>query len=692
MEHAMSDEADFKLDFFQDVQGRAGASGQFAEDAFFEAMCEPIVESGDLVTADRAFYTNNRGVRVDGYGGDPAESGGSLTLIVSDFSNEATLSTLTQTELDAAFKRVQNFVDKSRDRKFVDSLEESTAGFGLADLINARWAEISKVRLLLITDKVLSKRIDGLKAGELDGKPVAQNVWDIARLRQFNEGGQRGDPIRIDLEADFGGGMPVLTAHAEEGSYESYLAVIPGSQLAEIYDRWGPRLLEQNVRVFLQARGAVNKGIRNTLEHEPGMFFAFNNGITATAEGVTLANGPNGIEVTAIDNLQIVNGGQSTASVHAATRRGVDLSRVFVQMKLMIVGSDRVSELVPRISEYANTQNKVAAADFFANHPYHVRLEQISRRLYAPTTDGGVRQTKWFYERARGQYQDDRALVSGAKRRKFDAEYPKRQLISKTDLAKFMMVWELQPHTVSLGAQKNFAAFAKLAAAQWERSEASVNEHYFRQMVAKAIIFRHVERLVSDRPWYEGGYRANVVAYTIARLASEIAGLKAELDFDRVWREQSVGDSLNGALTASADAVVQVIIDPPSGARNVTEWAKQVACWTRVERLHIDWPDDLDSVLIAKSVGAKRAEEALAAQKVDNGIEAQTMVVNAGTKAWRDVEAWGRERGLISEKESSILKICASVPKAVPTERQSQAALATLKRLHSEGCQLLKTI
>lgn len=685
----MSENSDFKKEFFQEVHGRAGAGEQFLEDAFFELFTEHVVESGDLATADRVFYTNRRGIRVDGYGGDPVAAEGVLTLIAVDFSATDEDTTLTQTDLTADFKRLHNFLEKCLDPKFVDALEEASPGFGLADLISARWSDISKIRLLLLTDKVLSSRIDGLKSGEVDGKPVTQNVWDIARLRQFVEGGQRGDPISVDLMQEFGGGIPLLRAHDEEGAYESYLAVVPGAQLAEIYDRWGPRLLEQNVRVFLQARGAVNKGIRNTLENEPGMFFAFNNGITATAEDVEVASTKSGLEITRIENLQIVNGGQSTASIHAASRRGVDLSRVFVQMKLMIVASDEVTELVPRISEYANTQNKVAAADFFANHPFHVRLEQISRRLFAPAIDGGVRQTKWFYERARGQYQDDRALVSGAQRRKFDAEYPKRQLISKTDLAKFLMVWELQPHTVSLGAQKNFAAFAKIAAQQWDRAETSVNEQFFRHAVAKAIVFRHVESLVSARPWYEGGYRANIVAYTISRFAAHLAANDLALDFDRIWREQSVSVVLDEALTRSADGVVSVIVDPPSGSKNVTEWAKQQACWSRVERVEIDWPLELERVLLSRSEGEQLAKEAKAVQKVDNGIEAQTKVLNAGAKAWQEVETWGRERALVSDKESSILKICAAIPKKVPTEKQCVVAIETLRRLHKEGCQLL---
>ena len=165
-----------------------------------------------------------------------------------------------------------------------------------------------------------------------------------------------------------------------------------------------------------------------------------------------------------------------------------------------------------------------------------------------------------------------------------------------------------------------------------------------------------------------------------------------ELDFDRVWREQRVSEVLNEALVRSADGVVSRIVDPPAGSKNVTEWAKQQACWARVEKVKIKWPDDLESVLVSRAKGKDLAKEAKKEQKVDNGIEAQTKVLEAGVAAWKDVEAWGRERGLISEKESSIFKICASAPKKVPSPKQSVVALETVRRLHDEGCQLLKDL
>ena len=388
--------------------------------------------------------------------------------------------------------------------------------------------------------------------------------------------------------------LVMLPAHMEHADYESYLAVLPGSQLAKIYDRWGARLLEQNVRVFLQARGNVNRGIRNTIANNPEMFFAYNNGITATAESMETVESPNGLLLTGMRNFQIVNGGQTTASIHAALRnKDVDLDRVFVQMKLSIVDPHRALEIVPKISEYANSQNRVSSADFFSNHPFHVRMEGFSRRLYAPSSDGSFRESKWFYERARGQYQDARGCLTQTDRGKFDLEYPKKQVFSKTDLAKFLNVWRKKPDTVSKGAQKNFADFASFIEDEWNRRPDDFNEMYYRETVAKVIVFKSVEQLVAEQPWYQGGYRANVVAYTIAKLAHDVDQRGEAINFDRIWRAQGLSPGLREALTIGAKAVHEVIVNSPEGMRNVTEWAKQQACWSRVMGLDVEWPEAL---------------------------------------------------------------------------------------------------
>ena len=677
---------EFAQDLLQDVHAESDADGQFLEDVFFQKSCDQLTEAGELETADRAPYrAPARGIRVDGYGGDPSDSSGTLSLIILDFHVSETVGRLTGGEMDGFFRRLSNYLQHALDGRWRDALEETSPAFGLADLIASRWPDVAKVRFLLVSNRALSEQVDGRPAGVLEGRQVTYSVWDIRRLHGYATAGTAREDMEIDLVNDFGGPLPVLPAQQTNGQHESYLAVIPGEVLADIYDRWGARLLEQNVRVFLQARGKVNRGIRLTLENEPSMFFAYNNGITATAEAVDISNSKGRMLLRRLTNFQIVNGGQTTASVHLARTRDVDISRTYVQMKLSVVSSERATNLVPRISEYANSQNRVSAADFFANHPFHVRIEGFSRRIHAPSPDGSFRQSKWFYERARGQYADARANLTPAQRRKFDLENPRRQLFTKTDLAKFINVWEGRPHEVSLGAQKNFAAFARRVGQAWSKSPNDFNETWYRQAVAKAIMFRSAERIVSLQSWYQGGYRANIVAYTIAKIAHEVAGRGGAVDFGSIWHKQALGPALAEAVAAVAEEVHEVLIDPPTGISNVTEWAKKQGCWDRVRMLEVDLPPTVADELISAAEQKEATRGARRDQRQLNGIEAQIAVVNAGGKFWAHALGWGRTRDLLTPTESGVLEVAARIPHRTPTEKQSAKALEVLGKLQSEG-------
>ena len=314
---------EFYQDLFQDIQNSADAEGQFVEDEFFRIACDHLIDAGELETADRVRYVLQRGsisLRVDGYGGDPVSSDGVLILIVADFQQSAEIGTLTATDMDSIFRRLTNFLTRSLSADFRNELEETDDSFHLADLIAARWPQVLRVRLILISNRMLSVRVDGRPSGEIQELPVTYSVWDLGRLHRYATSGNEREDIEVDLENEFGGPLVVLPAHLDGAGYEAYLVVMPGKQLADIYGRWSARLLEQNVRVFLQARGNVNRGIRNTIENDPDMFFAYNNGITATAQSVEIKESKHGLLMTSIKNFQIVNGGQTTASLHAASR------------------------------------------------------------------------------------------------------------------------------------------------------------------------------------------------------------------------------------------------------------------------------------------------------------------------------------------------------------------------------------
>ena len=677
---------EFAQEFLQDVLVESDADGQFLEDVFFQKACEQLMEVGELDSADRAAYIGppGRGIRVDGYGGDPGlDDTDTLSLIILDFQLSPGVGRLVGTEMNAIFRRLGNFLRHALDRMWRDALEETSPAFGLADLIASRWHRIGRIRLFLITNRALSERVDGRAADELDGRTVTYSVWDIRRLHRLASSGHGREDIEIDLEEEFGGPIAVLPAQQPDAPHESYLAIVPGTVLADIYHRWGARLLEQNVRVFLQARGKVNRGIRVTLENEPAMFFAYNNGITATAEAVKIDDDGGRLLLRRLKNFQIVNGGQTTASIHAARRAKIDVSRTFVQMKLSVVDHERASGLVPKISEYANSQNRVNAADFFANHPFHVRIEGFSRQMFAPSPDGTFRESKWFYERARGQYADARAGLTVARRRKFDIENPRRQLFTKTDLAKFVNVWEGRPHEVSRGAQKNFAAFARRIGQAWKKDPDDFNEAWYREAIARAIVFRATERLVSAQPWYQGGYRANIVAYAIAKVAHDMEERHRAMDFQGIWRRQAPTPAMEAALTLASEASHDVLVAPPQGLSNVTEWAKNQACWERVRVLDIAWPGSFLDELISTEERQDEARGARREQRELNSIGMQIAVVNAGSAFWADALAWGRDRGLLTPTEFGILRVVAEGK--TPSERQSSRAVEALDKLRFEG-------
>jgi hypothetical protein len=305
-----------------------------------------------------------------------------------------------------------------------------------------------------------------------------------------------------------------------------------------------------------------------------------------------------------------------------------------------------------------------------------------------------VKDTKWFYERARGQYQDARSLLSVTARKKFDLEYPNKapnkQLFVKTDLAKYLMVWDGEPHIVSLGAQKNFAKFAERIGKDWGKNADFYNERYFKHAVAKMIIFRFMEKEVLNQPWYDGGYRANIVAYGIAKYAFEVQRTGKAVDFDRVWNEQLVSKPLGDALMLCAERVNAVVSRPPVGSSNISEWAKQQACWQRVQDLKFEMPNGWVKALISASTKKDDERTAKKVQLIDNDLAAQTRVLEIGGPAWSEIRDWAMGRGLLSPDEVGILEACARIPKKMPSPLQCSRALIVLSRVQDEGCTIVK--
>ncbi|OLS50788.1 AIPR family protein [Rhodovulum sulfidophilum] len=685
----MSELEEFHQSLIADIQGNADAMGAYVQEAFFEKVGEILNEAGEIEEADYCHFAGKRGrvtLQVSGYSGDPRDTNGELALILTDFQITPEVRKTDGKHLQTQFSKLVEFLRHSRTEQFLDDLEETSNAAQLVELIQTRWPLIEKIKLIYVTNSDNRAKADAKPAGEIGGKPVTYSSWDLKRLQAYLEQGRAREDLTIDFAGEFGGAVPVLRASGADTALESYLAVIPGAQLAQVYDRWGARLLEANVRSFLQARGKVNRGIRDTIKDDPQMFFAYNNGLSATAENVICEKTEDGLVITRAENLQIVNGGQTTASIHAARKlAGEGLKDIYVQMKLNVVPPTLAPTVVPQISEFANSQNKVNAADFFANHPFHIRIEELSRKILAPAGADGYRETKWFYERARGQFADERAKKTSAQRNKWDAEFPKSQFFTKTDLAKFENSWSGRPEEVSKGAQKNFAEFAKVIQKVWGKSGARVDEVWYRHLIAKAIIFRRLEKLVSAQEWYEGGYRANIVTYAIAKVAHDAEAAEKQVDLQRVWRMQTVPPALEEALLVAAAEAQSLITSPPEGIRNMSEWAKKQACWECFRKTKLDYPEDFKGMLIAPEEARSEDDAIKDDVELTKSVEDQARVFELGPKFWDEARNWGRSHKLLTPMEYQVLGICAKIPDRIPTENQTAVAIKALAKLESNG-------
>jgi hypothetical protein len=558
--------------------------------------------------------------------------------------------------------------------------------FQLSDLIITTWSQISKIKLVLISNRQYIGRDDAVKLAETGGVPITYSVWDLSRFEKFDRSGQEREEMTIDFAKDFGGPLPALRASQTGAALDSYLMIVPGQQLAEIYDKWGPRLLEANVRSFLQARAKTNKGIQKTIKDNPELFFPYNNGLSATADAVTCNSGPNGLTISEIKNLQIVNGAQTTGSIHSGLKSAKEqLHNVHVQMKLTVVPPERSEEVVPKISEFANTQNKVNAADFFSNHPFHVRMEQFSRAVLFARKEGERHDSKWFYERSRGQFINARSKLTASQLRKFDLEYPKSQLFSKTDLAKFELSAAGSPHIVSRGAQKNFAEFAKNIGDAWTKGEAKFDELWYKRLVAKALIFRRLEAEIPKQVWYEGGYRANIVTYAMSKVFHDTDDGEQVLDLDTIWRNQLISEGLLEALLVAAAGAHDAITHPPTGVRNMSEWAKQQGCWHAFKSRQLEYGENHDEIRVPVEDARTNVREARSNKSIGDGIAAQSEVVKLGADFWRQVLDWGRAQRKVTPKELLLLNVCASMPRQLPTEFQAKQALGVIERLRGKG-------
>ena len=513
----------------------------------------------------------NANLRLSGY--SISDDNDQLDLFVSLYAGVDSPTSIPDADTLSALKQCLRFLTLCAEGKMAPKLDPSSDVRSLAETLQSIYNDLEQVRVFVITDKVAKSK--SFKTQDVGGKAVRLEVMDIERLHRHMSEGKPRDELSVNFDDVCGRPLPCVFVPGDSDDYDYALTAIPGEALRLLYEKFGARLLEANVRSFLSVKGkGVNAGIQATLRNSPRRFMAYNNGIVIVADEMRMGKAEDGSTGIAwLQGLQIVNGGQTTASLYFTKKKypETDLGHVRVPAKIIVMKTqDSVKEeaLVSDISRYANSQNAVRQSDLSANKPFHVEIEKLSRTVYCPDGVG-----QWFYERAAGSYNTllAREGLTPAKLKALKDAIPTARRITKTDLAKYINAWDCKPDIVSLGSQKNFDRFmAELAPADGKETPLPTVAEY-KAMIAKAKLYRDAQKLL--RPMFQA-FQANVTAYTVSLVAAKLG---ARIDLDRVWAKQAASPDLLAQIAKWSREVNDALHSSANG-RMVSEWAKRPEC------------------------------------------------------------------------------------------------------------------
>ena len=574
------------IDFLRQTQAEVrerinnpDSASPYEELVFTEIVMQHMADIGmtfEPATCHHEARFGNAILRLSGYA--LSDDTDQLDLFVSLYSGTDDLKSIPDSETKKAAEQCLRFLKGCAEGRLVKNMDESNEAYALAINIQECYRNLNQIRIYVLTDQQAATK--NFQSREIGSKTIKLEVMDIERLHRHWSEGKPRDEITVNFKDVAGSSLPCIYVPGEMSDYDYALTVIPGEVLRFVYEKYGARLLEANVRSFLNATGKVNRGIRDTLIKTPEHFMAYNNGIVILADEITMENTAGGIPgILWMRGMQIVNGGQTTATIYFAKKKEprIDLSRVRIPAKIIVLRSEDIEteeNMVSAVSRYANSQNAVKQADLSANRPFHVEIEKLANTSYCP--DGAGR---WFYERAAGSYNVMlvREGTTPARLSRIRETIPTSRKITKTDLAKFLSTWDQKPDRVSLGSQKNFAAFMDELDIENSPWPALPDVTFYKRMVAKAILFKTAQKLV--RPAFQA-FQANITTYLVALISHRLGN---RIDLDRIWQQQDLSPQLKQQMQSWAPEVNRILHQSASG-KMVSEWAKKAECWEAVRK------------------------------------------------------------------------------------------------------------
>ncbi|RZJ91907.1 MAG: hypothetical protein EOO20_03695 [Chryseobacterium sp.] len=663
---ALVKNVNFELDqylqsLFHEVQSRvyADGTGVFKEDKFTEYMMEQLEEAGETEGMVVCNYVkpNERGnveFKINGYA--IHENYETLDLFITHYRDTAGLYNLKKTEFEDAVKFITRFANACI-KGYLDEIDPSHTAWGLARVISENHREFDRINIFVLSngsighEPPLNFRLKGL-----DDLRIIFHVWDAERFYRLSQSRDNREPIQITFSDIYHEGVPCLKMPVKNDVYECYLAIVPGKILSILYDNYSTRLLESNVRAFLQQNGTTNKGIRDTIRGDkPYMFLPYNNGLAVTAAEVTTELVDGQLLLTRINDFQIVNGGQTTASLfHTQKKYKLSLSEIYVQMKLTVIRDhDLKNHEVPNISRFSNTQNRVSDLDHSSNHPFLQRIEQLSRTTYASHPGDHNKQTIWFFERVKGQYRELFNKESTKTRQDaFKIKYPLNQKFVKSEMGKYLNTWRQLPYFVSLGAEKNYPKF--MLSVEKDFSKKMPGRLYFRDLVATGILFKKAEELFGRKgkePVGDTNIRSFVVTYSLSLLSYLT---ESRIDLGKIWDLQDVPDGLQQEILGLLRFVYNYL--DSSKESLVSEFARKKSTWDDLLLSNYN----LNMANLEGLVLSPQEYISVYSEETDRALEAEhyrqtERITGMGLAFWDGLSIWLLQRGDFTEVQKNFV-------------------------------------
>ena len=340
-------------------------------------------------------------------------------------------------------------------------------------------------------------------------------------------------------------------------------------------------MLEKNVRSFLQLKNSVNKGIQETIRYAPEKFIAYNNGLTITATDSHIIEEDGKLYISELSDFQIVNGGQTTATIYFSHKAGLEIGNVKVMAKINIAknaSEDELDELISNISAYSNAQSRVSPVDLRSRNLQLVKLKSLTESILSPTGK------KWFFERAKGEF-NTMLRKSPSKKNSINKEFPKERRFTKEELAKYYTAWGDVPYLVKKGGEKVFRLFIENISGDGKNKKPiAIDRGFYEELIAKVILFRSLEKLYGIGGNAIGQIRSVVVPYSISILFKSTTGSKGNDVFNllEIWKGEGLSEDLSIVMT-SLMRLMNDLVKKYAASDDYGEYSKKPELWNVIK-------------------------------------------------------------------------------------------------------------